>query len=355
MCVQDALHRTSCGALYQDFFELLSATEADARAVGDESATVLRSRVTGKCIGVALAGRVRMTPCGNGTVLFRNELRLDDSEYIGKRSTELGVSPLVSYGSADAVVSAWLHRRLIGGTVSVLVHTPESNVTLVDARGHLHRSPSGWVYMCRVTRTAAGDRYWLLRNGTVVDTQYRNIVSRPRPRSVPIRLALSEATTADVLLPSLVVVSLEGGASPSMDDADRRYASGWRWRMYRSGGDDSDVALVTVCFRYDPHAQLDLRRLRGCLQRGTGMPGGTLVRDDKVTPRVSIGQTFGTGNASFCCDAIATSSTSQRGTRTRSTCARATGTSSPRQTRACCTRPPWGQSRPPVRWRRTLP
>ena len=198
---------------------------------------VLRSMVSGKCVGVSPAtARARMMACSQTPLLFRNDLRLSDAEYIGDRSIELGVSQVVSYGSSDAVVAVSLHRRLIAGTVSVFVRTPESNVTLVDSQGHIVRSPSGWVYTCRILRDANGDRYWLVRNGTVVDTQHRDIVPSGRPLLTPARLALSSESTADVLLPSLVVVSLASGAPPSMDDANRRYASGWRWRIYRNGG-----------------------------------------------------------------------------------------------------------------------
>jgi hypothetical protein len=232
---QDAVQVTSCDSLYQDFFEIVVPEETDKLAIKDDSAKVLRSRITGKCIGVSDA-RVRMSQCTDSPVFFRNELRMDDSEHIVQRSVEIGVSSLISYGTTQATIFVQLHRRVLGGTVSVRVRTIDSNVTLIDDVGEVTRSPAGWVYLCRIVRTVDGDRYTLIRNGTVVDTQRRFHQSTRYSTEVPLRLSLADEPTAQVVLPSLKVVPLLGGLPRGTDDADRRYASGWRWRMYRRGG-----------------------------------------------------------------------------------------------------------------------
>jgi len=149
---------------------------------------------------------------------------------------EIGASPLISYGTSVASMSVRLHRRVLGGTTSVRISTTDGNLTLVDDVGGLSHSESGWVYLCRVVRTDAGEQYTLIRNGTVVDTQTRFEAPSKSVEETPRRLLLDGESTAQVVLPSLKVVPLVGGDPRATDDADRRYASGWRWRMYRRGG-----------------------------------------------------------------------------------------------------------------------
>ena len=236
------LQMTSCNSLDQDFFVPRDASLGDSETLSDQRAFALESSTRGGCIGFdpQATGRLRLVSCNASSqlVYVRSVLRLDAALLISPRAVQIGEQPLIAYASPTASIRAFLHRRVLTGTVRVDVEIGGEIVTVVDSKGGLTNAATGWVYVCRVTRSANGNLYSLLRNGTLLDNQWRPATgSTSRRNEVGVRQRIVDTSfNGQVIQPSLRISRLEGGAPPPLDDAERRFASGIIWRMFRRGG-----------------------------------------------------------------------------------------------------------------------